>query len=96
MTLKIYCELCEAHQSVEITPIEADDLNPGPWGEIVCQTCHLVIATMSAEEPGRLMFVAEADAAEARDSGLLPVTIGVNADDLRRVRAVIKGMRSND
>jgi hypothetical protein len=117
MKFEVHCEQCRTHRPVEIEPITANDMTPVAWGDIVCKRCHFVIATMSAEEPGRLMFVAEADAAavtmagpvflalagpvvsliktleraEAQDSGLLPVTIGVDANDLRALRAAIEG-----
>jgi len=60
-----HCEQCRTHQPVEIEPLKADDLNPYAWGSIVCKRCHFVIATMSAETPGRLVFVPKEEASEA-------------------------------
>ena len=50
--IKFYCEHCEKFQPVEIEPVQRDNLNPVPWGDILCSVCHLVIATMAADEPG--------------------------------------------
>jgi len=50
--IKFYCEHCEKFQPVETEPVQRDDLNPVPWGDILCSVCHLVIATMTADEPG--------------------------------------------
>lgn len=61
--LRFYCVLCEISQPVEIEPLEADHLNATPQGDIICDVCHLVIATMSADERGRLVFVNEEQAA---------------------------------
>ncbi len=43
---------------IEIEPLKTDDLNKGkpPWGDIVCDECHFVIATISANEPGIYQF----------------------------------------
>jgi len=61
MTVKFYCEYCETHQPVEIEPIRCDDLNPVPWGDIVCSVCHFVIATMTADESGIYDIVKQDD-----------------------------------
>ena len=63
MTLQFYCESCEQDQPGNISPIETDDLNVTPWGEITCDACGFIIATMSASERGRLAFVTEEQAA---------------------------------
>jgi len=67
-----HCEQCRTHQPVEIEPLKADDLNPYAWGSIVCKRCHFVIATMSAETPGRLVFVSQA---ADRDLGRIRQTL---------------------
>lgn len=56
--IKFYCEICDYHRPVEIEPLQTDDLNKGkpPWGDIVCQECHFVIATISASESGVYQF----------------------------------------
>lgn len=61
--VRFYCEICDQAQPVEIEPLETDDLNKGkpPWGDIVCNECHLVIATISADTPGIYSFVRQID-----------------------------------
>ena len=53
-----YCISCQEHRHVKIESLKADDLNKGkdPWGDIVCENCHLVIATISAKQPGIYEF----------------------------------------
>lgn len=60
MPIKFYCECCGEHQPVTIEDLQTDDLNPGiAWGDIVCQICHFVIATISTEpeNAGKYEFV---------------------------------------
>lgn len=47
-----YCEVCHTHRAVQAITVASDDLNPEPWGDIVCSECHFVIATIVAQEPG--------------------------------------------
>jgi uncharacterized protein YlaI len=54
--LKFYCEVCGELKPVEIKKIEKDDLNEKPWGDILCSDCHFVIATVSADKEGYLIF----------------------------------------
>ena len=63
MTLQFNCTRCSHHQPVEIEPIESDDWTPFAWGNIKCGVCGFIIATMSAEVRGRLVFVTEEQAA---------------------------------
>ena len=54
--VKFYCEMCDEHTPAHIEPAAIDDLNPMPWGDVVCERCKLVIATYSADKPGQLVF----------------------------------------
>ena len=56
-----YCEFCDQRVEVEIEPLKKDALNDVPWGDIVCATCHFVIATISADEPGVYQFIKVAE-----------------------------------
>ena len=69
--VKLYCEQCEGFQPVEIEPLRRDDLNPMPWGDIVCSVCHLVIATMTADEPGTYGIVRVPSARDVGAPGLV-------------------------
>ena len=61
MTIRFYCECCGQSQQVVIEPVQTDELNTMPWGDIVCAVCHFVIATISADEPGVYVFVKVAE-----------------------------------
>jgi len=50
--IRLYCEQCKEFQPVEIEPVQGDNLNPMPWGDIICADCHFVIATLVADELG--------------------------------------------
>lgn len=52
--IRFYCNCCGDHQEVEIEPLTKDNLNPDPWGDIICKVCHFVIATVSADSVGEL------------------------------------------
>ena len=62
--LKFYCRGCGERQSVTIEPLKFDDLNDDAWGDIVCNKCRLVIATMSSSREGGLGFVSAFDIRE--------------------------------
>lgn len=55
--VKFYCEFCEDHVEVEIEDTQKDSLNVFFWGDIVCKICHLVIATITTDTPGKYRFV---------------------------------------
>lgn len=56
--IKFYCECCEESVNVIIEDLMSDELNGDAiWGDIVCNTCKLVIATVTAKEPGTYRFV---------------------------------------
>jgi hypothetical protein len=57
--LKFYCVECGESQPVDIEPISISGRYPddGPWGNIFCQECRFVIATMGADVEGELRFV---------------------------------------
>jgi len=56
--VRFYCELCEKSQPVIIEPLQKDELNGEKiWGDILCAECRLVIATITADEPGQYEFV---------------------------------------
>lgn len=59
--LRIYCENCDEATVAKIEPISKDRLNENPYGDIVCSECHLVLATLSADIEGEVVFVAEPD-----------------------------------
>lgn len=56
--VRFYCVACDSHANVTIETLKEDDLNKGkdPWGDIVCVDCRLVIATISAKQPGIYEF----------------------------------------
>lgn len=54
--VEFYCDYCELTGPVEIEPLSPDDLNDANWGDIVCVRCRLVIATITADEPGTYLF----------------------------------------
>jgi hypothetical protein len=79
MTIRFYCDSCEKDQPVTLEPVQTDALNDGPWGDVVCAECHLVLGTMFADEPGIYTIVrqdqlsaalARAEAAEAEAARL--------------------------
>lgn len=45
---KVYCDVCEKFQEVEIDdPLDHDADGPcTPWSDISCKKCHLIIATI--------------------------------------------------
>lgn len=59
MTLKFYCEVCDENREIKPITVEIYGLSSTPWDEIVCDVCHHVIATVSADEPGEYEFVKE-------------------------------------
>ena len=61
-SLRFYCEQCGLALPVEIVQLKADDLNAYPWAEIACLSCYFVIATITTDEPGHLVFVTEEQA----------------------------------
>ena len=50
--IRIYCDSCQKNVEFFIEPLSTDNCNEGIWGDIVCKECHLVIATLTADEPG--------------------------------------------
>ena len=58
MAVGFYCVACDDFRDVQIEELKRDALNKGklPWGDIVCVECHLVIATINANEPGKYEF----------------------------------------
>lgn len=57
--VRVYCESCKETVPAHIEPIEQDSLNEHPWGDIVCTKCALVLATLSADCEGKIVFVKE-------------------------------------
>lgn len=55
--IKIFCPGCGSFQPFEIEPLRLDVLNELPWGDIICQECHLVISTLESERTGRVEIV---------------------------------------
>ena len=56
--VNFFCLGCGKSQEVEIEPMKKDDLNGETiWGDVVCSICHLVIATITVDEPGVYDFV---------------------------------------
>lgn len=58
--IKFHCECCGKHQPVEIEVLSTDNLNPNlAWGDVVCQECSFVIATISTDtdKQGKYEFV---------------------------------------
>ena len=55
--IKFHCNVCNQHQPVILEPLRKDELNPKPWGDVVCAECYLVIATYSAENEGVLQYI---------------------------------------
>ena len=54
--IKFYCEQCKKCVPVEIGKLVADNLNKAPWTDVVCKDCRFVIATISSEKEGELVF----------------------------------------
>lgn len=46
----IWCDVCKAIQPLIAESLTQDDLNPHPWGDLVCGVCYFVIATLSKVE----------------------------------------------
>jgi len=56
--VRFYCEGCGESRAVIIEDLQSDDLNGDRvWGDIICRECRLVIATVSADSPGRYRFM---------------------------------------
>lgn len=55
--VRVYCERCDEPRPIQEIDLQRDALNPKPWGDIVCPVCHFVIATLSADRPGRYRLV---------------------------------------
>ena len=56
--IRIWCETCQKSTALYIEPLGCDDLNGDAiWGDIVCSECGLVIATLTADEPGNYDIV---------------------------------------
>lgn len=55
--VNFYCEHCDEAMPVIIEAMVKDELNGDIiWGDIVCKSCHLVIATVTVGEPGKYEF----------------------------------------
>ena len=59
--VRIYCEPCNKYQPFTLERVQADELNPIPWADIICMVCHFVIGTVSAPEPGIYSIVRTGD-----------------------------------
>lgn len=46
MTREIYCHNCASYQPLVEETLRQDHLNPFAWGDLVCATCHSIIATV--------------------------------------------------
>ena len=56
--VKIFCVACDKYTPLEIEPLQVDEQNGERiWGDIVCPKCHLVICSLSADEPGLYAMV---------------------------------------
>lgn len=63
--IKIWCEGCGGNVPFELEKLSSDDLNGDAiWGDVVCPNCKLVIATITADEPGLYNLVKIADIVE--------------------------------
>ena len=54
--VKFYCEVCGEAVPVIIEDVTKDKRNKTPWGDILCDKCHFVIATISSETEGVYEF----------------------------------------
>lgn len=43
--MKAFCQNCDSHQPFRTAYFEADEKNPEPWGEHVCNKCHSILMT---------------------------------------------------
>jgi hypothetical protein len=43
---KVYCENCQSYQPLVEHEPKRDELNPYPWYDLTCGTCHYIIATI--------------------------------------------------
>jgi hypothetical protein len=63
--VKIYCDMCEKHQPLEIEPLREDKKFPknGIWGDLLCGKCHLVITSIRSNKEGvyQILKVKELD-----------------------------------
>lgn len=58
--VQIFCQSCNTMQPLELEVEEmgADEWNGDHiWGDLLCGTCHLVIATLNVPEAGEWEFV---------------------------------------
>lgn len=60
--VRIFCQSCNRMQPLEVERMGADRLNGTRiWGDLLCATCHLVIATLTVPEAGAWEFVRRRD-----------------------------------
>lgn len=43
---EVYCETCKSDQPLVEHEPQTDELNPYPWYDLTCGTCHLIITTI--------------------------------------------------
>lgn len=56
--VQIFCQSCNRMQPLEVESMAADKLNGDAiWGDLLCGTCHLVIATLTVPKAGEWEFV---------------------------------------
>lgn len=53
--VKIYCSTCGKYQSMRIDEMHKDK-DGTIWGDICCEYCHLIIATIEVEREGIYEF----------------------------------------
>jgi hypothetical protein len=62
---EVYCENCGSNQPMVEQEPHQDELNPYPWYDITCDTCHSILATIQIVpddkplEPSKAMDIEE-------------------------------------
>ncbi len=55
--IKIFCDSCQSHEPMRIDPMKKDPKDKSIWGDVCCNSCFLVLATITVEEEGIYEFV---------------------------------------
>ena len=70
--IKFYCQCCDKHQEVYPVELKTDNLNKGvAWDDVVCKECNFVIATISSDESGKLLFALQTQSIHSYNNGMI-------------------------
>jgi hypothetical protein len=67
---EVYCENCGSNQPMVEQEPHQDELNPYPWYDITCGTCHSIIATIQIVPNDKPLESSKAVETEAPPSDL--------------------------